>query len=45
MENSSATTKELMEAIKAAHHQDIIQELSEGLETELGEFGLILSGG
>ena len=37
--------KKLMEAIKAAHLEDIIQELPEGLETKLGERGLTLSGG
>ncbi len=45
MGNPEATTEELMEAIKAAHLQDMIQELPEGLETMLGERGLTLSGG
>ena len=34
-----------MAAIKSAHLEDMIQELPEGLETELGERGLTLSGG
>lgn len=45
MGNPDATTEELMEAIKAAHLEDMIQELPEGLETKLGERGLTLSGG
>lgn len=45
MGNPDATTEELMEAIKSAHLQDMIQELPEGLETELGERGMTLSGG
>ncbi len=45
MGNPDATTGELMEAIKSAHLQDMIKELPEGLETELGERGLTLSGG
>ena len=45
MGNPEATTEELMAAIKSAHLQDMIQELPEGLETELGERGLTLSGG
>lgn len=45
MGNPEATTEELMEAIKSAHLQDLISELPEGLETELGERGMTLSGG
>lgn len=45
MGNPDATTEELMEAIKSAHLEEMIQELPEGLETELGERGLTLSGG
>lgn len=45
MGNPNATAEELMEAIKSAHLQDMIKELPEGLETELGERGLTLSGG
>lgn len=45
MGNPDATTEELMAAIKSAHLEDMIQELPEGLETELGERGLTLSGG
>lgn len=45
MGNPDATTEELMEAIKSAHLQDLISELPEGLETELGERGMTLSGG
>ncbi len=45
MGNPDATTEELMSAIKSAHLEDMIQELPDGLETELGERGLTLSGG
>jgi len=45
MGNPEATTEELMDAIKAAHLQDMIAELPDGLDTELGERGLTLSGG
>lgn len=45
MGNPDATTEELMEAIKSAHLQDLISELPDGLETELGERGMTLSGG
>lgn len=45
MGNPDATTEELMTAIKSAHLEEMIQELPEGLETELGERGLTLSGG
>ena len=45
MGNPDATVEELMEAIKSAHLQDMIAELPDGLDTELGERGLTLSGG
>lgn len=45
MGNPEATTEELMDAIKSAHLQDLISELPDGLETELGERGMTLSGG
>ncbi len=45
MGNPDASTEELMEAIKSAHLQDMIAELPNGLDTELGERGLTLSGG
>ena len=45
MGNPNASAEELMEAIKSAHLQDLISELPEGLETELGERGMTLSGG
>ena len=45
MGNPDATVDELMDAIKSAHLQDMIEDLPEGLETELGERGLTLSGG
>ena len=45
MGNPDATVEELMAAIKSAHLEEMIQELPEGLETELGERGLTLSGG
>lgn len=45
MGNPDATTEELMDAIKSAHLQDMIAELPDGLDTELGERGLTLSGG
>ena len=45
MGKPDATTEELMAAIKAAHLEDMINELPEGLDTELGERGLTLSGG
>ena len=45
MGNPDATIEELMAAIKSAHLQDMIAELPDGLDTELGERGLTLSGG
>ena len=38
-------SEELVNAIKSAHLEDMIKELADGLETELGERGLTLSGG
>ncbi len=40
-----ATEDELMQAVEAAHLQELINELPEGLDTMLGERGLTLSGG
>ena len=45
MGNPQASAEELNQAIKAAHLQDVINELPQGLDTELGERGLTLSGG
>lgn len=45
MGNPKANEEELENAIKAAHLEEVIAELPEGLETELGERGLTLSGG
>ena len=45
MGNPDANANELMDAIKAAHLEEMIQELPDGLDTELGERGLTLSGG
>ncbi|MBQ4646300.1 MAG: ATP-binding cassette domain-containing protein [Candidatus Gastranaerophilales bacterium] len=45
MGNPDASMDELMQAIKSAHLQDMVSELPEGLDTELGERGLTLSGG
>ena len=45
MGNPDATVEELMDAIRAAHLEDMISELPDGLDTELGERGLTLSGG
>jgi len=45
MGKPNATETELETAIKAAHLQDVIAELPNGLDTELGERGLTLSGG
>ena len=45
MGNYNATEEDLRQAIYSAHLQDMIQELPEGLDTELGERGLTLSGG
>ena len=45
MGNYDATEKELMMAVEAAHLQEVIDELPEGLDTMLGERGTTLSGG
>ena len=45
MGNPNATSEELVNAIKSAHLEEMIKELPDGLETELGERGLTLSGG
>ncbi len=45
MGNPNATPEELIEAIKSAHLQDMIQDLPDGIDTMLGERGLTLSGG
>ena len=45
MGNPDATIDELMAAIRAAHLEEMIAELPDGLDTELGERGLTLSGG
>lgn len=45
MGNENATEEDLKNAVEYAHLQDVIAELSEGIETRLGERGLTLSGG
>lgn len=45
MGNPEATEDELSHSIEYAHLQDLISELPEGLDTELGERGMTLSGG
>ena len=45
MGNPKANQEELLNAIKSAHLQDLISELPQGLDTELGERGMTLSGG
>ena len=45
MGNFDATEEDLQQAIYSAHLQDMIKELSQGLDTMLGERGLTLSGG
>ena len=45
MGNPDATEAELMEAVESAHLQEMIEELPDGLDTELGERGVTLSGG
>ncbi len=45
MGNPNATEEELEQAIEAAHLQEMIADLPDGLDTLLGERGLTLSGG
>ncbi len=45
MGKPDATPTELMQVIEMAHLQDMVEDLPEGLETEIGERGLTLSGG
>ncbi|MBR1680167.1 ABC transporter ATP-binding protein, partial [bacterium] len=43
--NPKATEEELMMAVKSAHLQDMISELPNGIDTQLTERGVTLSGG
>lgn len=45
MGNPNATETELQQAIEFAHLQDMIAEMPNGLDTEIGERGTTLSGG
>ena len=45
MGKPDATEAELSRAVESAHLQDLINELPNGIDTELGERGLTLSGG
>ena len=45
MGKPNASPEELENAIASAHLEEMLQELPEGLETELGERGTSLSGG
>lgn len=45
MGNPDATEEELQQAIQSAHLEDMIADLPDGLDTELGERGTTLSGG
>ncbi len=45
MGNPYATEEDLQNAVRAAHLDEVIEELPNGIETELGERGLTLSGG
>ena len=45
MGNPDATENELRKAIESAHLEEMIADLSKGLETVIGERGLTLSGG
>ena len=40
-----ATEEEILDALRKAHLEDFVNNLSDGLETEIGERGLKLSGG
>ncbi len=43
--NPNASEEDLQQAIKSAHLQDMIEELPNGIDTELTERGVTLSGG
>ena len=45
MGNPAASEEELQMAVKSAHLEDVINSLSDGLNTKIGERGLTLSGG
>ncbi|MFA7658244.1 MAG: ABC transporter ATP-binding protein [Candidatus Gastranaerophilaceae bacterium] len=45
MGNPEATEEELESAIKSAHLQEMIADLPDGVDSELGERGMTLSGG
>ncbi len=45
MGNANATEAELNQAIESAHLEEMIADLPDGLDTELGERGTTLSGG
>ncbi len=45
MGNPKATEVDLQNAVEAAHLNELIDDLEQGLDTELGERGLTLSGG
>ncbi len=45
MGNPNATEDELYAAIASAHLEDVIAELPDGIDTQLGERGMTLSGG
>lgn len=45
MGNPNATEEDLQNAIKAAHLEEMIEELPDGIDTMLGERGTSLSGG
>ena len=45
MGNPNATEEELKAAIASAHLEDVIADLPDGIDTQLGERGMTLSGG
>ncbi len=45
MGNPDATEEELQQVIKAAHLEDVMNSLANGVDTEIGERGMTLSGG
>lgn len=45
MGNPNATEEELEESIKSAHLEEVIADMENGLDTEIGERGTSLSGG